>query len=1078
MTQLYYNPLQSFPEPTPFDVDNYIETNMKELTPQQMATVRTNMARSLLPFARPFMAQGYNTVAALNRGAAAFFSHLDSIADYIEASTGFKKGDLFDRMATIANNNADHWRKRAEDVGITFVDEIVSEAVGGFVPGVSQFAMDVGSGFTFPYMQGASEAYKRGDSPFVAGMVEAAKTGTLYGLFKMMHPLKQYLRAPAFGSVFGIEAAAHAPEGQQLKEFVKGAAIGGMYSFSSPGGKMGLNEIKQTSKTAIENIGRREAAEIALEKLQEQRGSISQEPEKRQRKFLKTVEEAKEIDPTLKEKTKEITPQDYFVEPNVESFGKARARIDKDGTSATLDYLKSEVPVSAEKGAVFQEMIKDAQKAGDWDRAIELVELYDVQAREAGRFIQTAATWTKVLGPEGFIRWANKQLAAVQNKYGWMDTIFARKPTSFELTKAEQKIVFEKYREISESEKQPSTKFDFYDTGETFEIGGRQFSVDAAKERIRNRPRDVEDFDISQVAEPGIQGIRVTKKGVENADINMPVIMGTEKGQPFPVDGWHRIARAKREGVDHIKKIVLTEKETAEISGRKPEKELNDTIALSEPLDRADATLELIDMVAQKVPPSVTELIDAYRYQNMLSSPKTQARNIGENIFNTFVSRPADIATMGAIDYFKSGLFGKQREAYVKEAPQYLKAAINSVPNAIEAFTQTAKLSKTANIGKPELGIEAKTEFEKARLRQIPTSLTLVQRFMEASDKFNIALISGGEMSRLMKKGVPEAEAHARATALAEELLYRGKPEPETLSKSAQAIQELAGIVESARKMKVIGPIAKWYVPFLRTPANKAIQMVERSPLGLLRDPRKFEKSSLAKAFMGSVVTGLGAHMAMMGETTWSAPEDADGKALFYASGRRPYSVKIGEKWIPIWYLGPFALAFGIPMAIKHYVQDEKKALTRDGVDKLLKIVEATAQFVGSQSSTQNIGALFSALHGDIDYTFESQTGFTVQQVIPASSLIRYINTIIDPVYRKPKVFVENIEANLPVLSKNLDAYMEPFLKEARREPINYFLPYDVGTADKAMESFYELHMMKQQFKAATDAIKKQRKAQ
>ena len=243
-------------------------------------------------------------------------------------------------------------------------------------------------------------------------------------------------------------------------------------------------------------------------------------------------------------------------------------KIETESVDANMDYLRSDAPVSAEKGALFHEMIKDAQKVGDYDRAIELMELYDTQGREAGRFIQTASTWTKLLSPTGFVRWADKQLEKVQDKYSWADTVLKRKPEDFKLSKEEQEIVFKRFEEIGK--------------------------------------------------------------------------MDTE-------------------------------------------------------LDRSDATLELIDMVAVKVPPSVTELIDAYRYQNMLSSPKTQMRNIGENILNTFITRPMDVATRGAIDFTIAPLTGKARQAYVKDAAVYLKMAINSVPNAGTAFMESFKLTRGAN---------------------------------------------------------------------------------------------------------------------------------------------------------------------------------------------------------------------------------------------------------------------------------------------------------------------------------------------------------------------------------------------
>lgn len=963
-------------DPNPYDMDSYLNDYTATTDINKGAERRKAFIDTMYPFAKPFLAQGYTALAAGNRGAAAFFSHLNSIEEYVIAATGTEnlRGTLFDTLEELARKEADHWRGRAEEVGIGFVDEIVGEAVGGFVPGVTQFALDVASGFTFPYMSGAYEAYEEGESPFVGGMLNAAKTATLDGLFKMMRPLKQYLRAPAFGTVFGLEEAEVAPEGEKAKAFAKGAAIGAAYSVTSPGGRMGLKEVSEVTRAALDRMGQKgefvvhhgspymferfssekigtglQIFKDALDVLKNQRGSFSTR-QKRPRKFLRTISEAKEIDPTVRERVKEIEPPDYIVQPNAESLASARNRIETQGVAEARKYLESETEFNAEKGATFYHMIRDAQRRGDYDREIELIELADRQLREAGRFIQTASLWTRIGSAPGFIKWANNQLQRTSERYGWTDTLLGTKPKEFSLNKEEQRYVFERFREIKKME--------------------------------------------------------------------------TE-------------------------------------------------------IERTDATLELIDMVAQKVPPGVSEWIDAYRYGNMLSGPKTQMRNISENIGNTFLTRPIDTISLGAIDFIKSGLTGKEREAYVRDVALYYKAAINAVPNAVEAFSRAAKFSAGSTIGKPDLGIEARTEFDLARARQLPKALTAVQRFMEGADKFNMALISAGEMARLMRRGVPEAEAHHRAQELATEILYRQEIDPTTLSYGARALNSLGKLVEFSRRQKVIGPLSKWYIPFLRTPINRAIQMIERSPASLVRNPKSFRDAEVqARLLSGAIISSLAGLYAYYGDTTWAPPSNQKLKEQFYATGRKPYSLRVpvpgvGDQWVPLWYFGPYALAFGMGAAAKYYMGDEGKQAAKDGPDKLLGLVEGLAQFVGSQSSTQSIGALFSALHGDIDYRFSSQSGFTVQQIIPASGFVRWINQAIDPVYRKPKGFVEGIEANLPFLSQNIEPHRDPRGNIALRRGVNLWLPYDLGEPDERFEKSYERELRKQTGKAKRKKIKR-----
>lgn len=1028
---------QIYPEfigdPTPFDIDKYASEWATTQPAMNAAGIKEAFANVLHGHAKAFLATGYNTAAAVNRGMASFSAHADAVAKYIEHSTGMERGGLFEEAAKIYEQNADYWKKKVEDVGgISFLDEILSEAVGGAVPGISQFAMDVASGLTLPYMDGAATAYEKGESPFIGGIEQAAKTGILAGLFRMIGPLKKYLQAPTMGTIFGLQEMEGAPEDQKGRAFAKGFGIGAGYSMTSPGGRMGLNEVAKNVESAIKDLGERgsigfrkkgewdetlskikqtdryrEGGLVLIDDLRKQYPDMSKgdfdkmviglaqegkialhqhdlpsaykkemieimgkdrgpgntiidrpyfyhafavKPEWRQgekksfllgeqggadfqkkpRKFLQTVEDAVETAPELADKVKAINPQDYIVQPNAESVATARTRISTEGIDKTIEYLKSKTPPDAEKGATFVELSKHFERQGDYDRASEMIELYDQQLREAGRFTQAASLWGQG-SPQSFIRWANKQLEASRKKYGFSDRALGNMPEAFTLTKNEQKEIFRRFKEIS----------------------------------------------------------------------NMP-----------------------------------------------------------EGIDRADATLQLIDIVAQKVPPSVSEIFDAYRYQNMLSSPRTQMRNIYQNMLSTFTQRPADLAMMSGIDWIKSATFGAEREHYVSDVPQYLKVALNSVPNAVQAFKESLKMARGTTMTKPELGIEAKNEFERARAAQLPKYLTVVQRFMEASDKFNMAIISPAEYAVNKKKGMSDAEAYQKGQETAETYLLRSKLDPSDprLSYPSKALSELGKIMTDTRKLKMLGPLAKLYIPFIKTPVNFGIQMIEHSPAGLAR--KGFDTEQLAKPMVGSIVSLVGLMMAASGNTTWAPPTDEKEKSLFYASGKKPYSIKMGDTYIPVWYTGMYAFALGIPMALKHYTADERKSMTKEGYEQVADGLMSLAKFMGQQTSTQSIGALFSVLDGDLDHSFLSQTGFTVQQMIPGNALVRYINTWIDPVYRKPDGFIENIEKDLPVLSMNLDARMTPLMEESRRQWFNQFLPYDVGVTDQKYEALYDMQRL------------------
>jgi len=274
-------------DPPPFDIDAYWAEWNKTQPIEAMATNHEGFSKVLFEVSRPY-AMGYNTLSALNRGVASVFAHMDNIADFIEISGGGTKGGLFEKLAEISEQKADYWQKRVDQVGISFVEELVSEAVGGAVPGITQFVLDVGSGFTFPYMAGASRAYKKGENAFTAGITEAAKTATLSAIFKMMGPLEKYLKAPVMGTIFGLQEMEGSPEGQKTRAFAKGMGTGVLFSATTPGGKLGINEIYENAKPLLAKA--KAMQEVGKEVLKSEKGTvIIPTPEMRETAYQQTV---------------------------------------------------------------------------------------------------------------------------------------------------------------------------------------------------------------------------------------------------------------------------------------------------------------------------------------------------------------------------------------------------------------------------------------------------------------------------------------------------------------------------------------------------------------------------------------------------------------------------------------------------------------------------------------------------------------------------------------------------------------------------------------------------------------------
>ena len=80
---------------------------------------------------RPFKAQAFKTAEAFSRGVAGFSERVDKISKFIEQTTGLSRGGLFEESAKIWNANADKWGRRADEIGVNVVDEVIGEATEG-----------------------------------------------------------------------------------------------------------------------------------------------------------------------------------------------------------------------------------------------------------------------------------------------------------------------------------------------------------------------------------------------------------------------------------------------------------------------------------------------------------------------------------------------------------------------------------------------------------------------------------------------------------------------------------------------------------------------------------------------------------------------------------------------------------------------------------------------------------------------------------------------------------------------------------------------------------------------------------
>lgn len=485
----------------------------------------------------------------------------------------------------------------------------------------------------------------------------------------------------------------------------------------------------------------------------------------------------------------------------------------------------------------------------------------------------------------------------------------------------------------------------------------------------------------------------------------------------------------------------------------------------------------------QFVPASFFDKLNEYRYINLLSSPKTHIINAFSNLVQTVVLNPATRLATGAVDFVGAALTGKQREVYASEVGPYVRGTLNAVPDAVNSFLKAVK---------------GNVFIERPDVSRIPSGSSLLRpfqvipRLLEGGDIFFRTLLTNGERQalayRATKAGkdlseVELAKIEVQAKKNAAYYIFRNELDP--ANKSGQG-HLLAGIDQLTSAIYVLRkvPGIKWFLPFVQTPMNILKQGIEYSPLGIATLPGAANKAEqIGKTMIGSVVFLGAASLGLQGRLTWAVPSNAKEKDAFYNSGRQPYSVRIGNQWVSYSKLGPLAYPLAMASAMQWYLNENPQAATQNSLEKSVSLFNGIAQFFSDQSYVQGIQSLVQLASGGVSVSGTgAQNVFSglAGQVVPLSSLQRWITQIIDPVYRKPDTalnvtdLVQSVTKDIPFLSTSVPAIPGSL---GRPNPItNAVSPLSTSTVRPRFENILQNIRRQQTVSARAKAIQNKAK--
>lgn len=305
--------------------------------------------------------------------------------------------------------------------------------------------------------------------------------------------------------------------------------------------------------------------------------------------------------------------------------------------------------------------------------------------------------------------------------------------------------------------------------------------------------------------------------------------------------------------------------------------------------------------VAQQIPKTAGDIVNAWRYFAMLGNPRTHVRNFMGNV-----------ASAIALDAsHKVSAVGQ------KFLPQEKRTRVLHTSKAAKQFAK----ADYANVEAELSGNAYKTEMSEIKQRQklFPKPLQKVMdtntRALDAEDQVfkkksyidsmgNFLTARGWDVNNLTEAQLNEARQHAIQDAKI------------ATFQDASALADTLGRLE--KKNKATEVIIGSLVPFKRTPINVAKRSFELSPAGLLKaityDAVQVKKGNMdatkmidhiGQGLTGSSVAALGAFLAAQGIFSAGSSDD-DKEANFDAGmGQQEYAINIGGKSYTIDWASP-----------------------------------------------------------------------------------------------------------------------------------------------------------------------------
>lgn len=322
----------------------------------------------------------------------------------------------------------------------------------------------------------------------------------------------------------------------------------------------------------------------------------------------------------------------------------------------------------------------------------------------------------------------------------------------------------------------------------------------------------------------------------------------------------------------------------------------------AETQEARDAVVDKIyNDVAQQIPKTAGDMLNAWRYFAMLGNPRTHIRNIMGN-----VASAAALDTSHKVSAVGQKFLPKEKRTRAlhtsKAAKQFAKADYANVETELSGNAYKTEMSEIKQ--RQKLFPKPLQKVMDANTWALDAEDQVFKKKSYIDSMGNFLTARGWDVNNLTEAQLNEARQHAIQDAKI------------ATFQDASALADTLSRLE--KKNKATEVIIGSLVPFKRTPINVAKRSFELSPVGLLKaityDAVQVKKGNMdatkmidhiGQGLTGSGVAALGAFLAAQGIFSAGSSDD-DKEANFDAGmGQQEYAINIGGKSYTIDWASP-----------------------------------------------------------------------------------------------------------------------------------------------------------------------------